>query len=486
MATVRTESGQVSGGGTDILSYKGIPYAAPPVGALRWKPPQKPTPWSGVRACTAFGADPPQVPANLGRGSGNSEDCLTLNVWAPAKPAKPLPVMVWIYGGGFMVGSSSLAMYEGEALARKGVVIVSMNYRLGIFGFMAHPALTAESPNRASGNYGFLDQVAALRWVRENIAGFGGDPNNVTIFGESAGGVSVAAHLLSPLSKGLFHKAILQSPAILRKLYTLAEAEKAAVAVVGNDIAALRQAPTDELLPKGPLIGAGPKHLAAPQPIRMITDGWSIPEDERSALLAGHYTKVPMLIGGVENEGAFFVQNFPDKSLAFYKGFVAGGLGPQFAEEGAKLYPASSEAEAPGALAGLFADSLFNLGVRGMARLNAKAGQPTYRYLFTQKQRLAGAPPTHVGEIPYMFGTLDVPFFGATLPTGDQDRKVSDAMTTAWTRFAANGNPNGGGIDWPVYDPARDNYLVFGDPIATGAGWRTKYMDFFDRVFAAN
>ena len=325
-ATIRTESGQVSGSGNDVISFKGIPFAAPPVGELRWKPPQKPASWSGVRECNAFGDDPVQMPDIELRGPKIGEDCLSLNVWTPLPGAGKLPVMVWIYGGGFVLGSSSLPMYDGEALARKGAVVVSINYRLGIFGFMAHPALTAESPNHASGNYGFLDQVAALKWVRENIAGFGGDPNNVTIFGESAGGVSVASHLLSPLSKGLFHRAILQSPANLRVNYTLANAEKAAVAVLGDDLAALRAMPVQELLPKTFQIGGPPGALTAPQPIRMITDGWAFPEDERAALLAGHFAKVPMLIGGVEHEGAFFLARMPIKTLADYQGFAQGRL----------------------------------------------------------------------------------------------------------------------------------------------------------------
>jgi para-nitrobenzyl esterase len=481
-AIVRTESGQVSGVGGDVAAYLGIPFAAPPVGALRWKPPQKAPSWSGVRECTSFGDDPLQGPRGEGRGAKYSEDCLTVNIWTLGGEKRP--VMVWIYGGGFMVGSSSYAMYDGAALAKKGVVVVTLNYRLGIFGFMAHPALTEESPDHASGNYGFLDQVAALKWVRENIAGFGGDPNNVTLFGESAGGVSVAAHMVSPLSRGLFHKALLQSPAILRTLYTLDAAEKAAVRAIGNDIAALRAAPAEELLPKTQQIGDPPGLLTAPQPIRMIVDGWAFPEDERAALLAGRFAKVPMLIGGVEAEGPFFTRNMPFKTLADFQNFLRGGLGI-FADEGEKIYPAANDAEAMAQLAALFADSLFNCGVRGMARLNARAGQPTYRYLFTRRRGGKATPPSHVEEVSYVFGTLDAPFFGGNPPTDATDKALSEAMMGAWVRFAASGDPNGAGLSWPAYDPAKDNYIVFGETVGQGAGWRTRQMDFFEQVFAA-
>jgi para-nitrobenzyl esterase len=484
-AIVRTESGQVSGIDGDVAAYLGIPFAAPTGGAMRWKPPRKATPWSGVRACTQFGDDPVQMPNIELRGPRMSEDCLNLNVWTPAPGGRKLPVMVWFYGGAFQLGSGSIAAYDGEALARKGVVVVTVNYRVGIFGFMAHPGLSAESSQHVSGNYGFLDQVAALQWVHENIAGFGGDPNNVTIFGESAGAVSVAAHLTSPLSKGLFHRAVLQSPAILRKLYTLKDAEGAAVKVVGEDLAALRAMPAEELFPKGFQIGATPGPLTAPQPIRMIRDGWAFPEDERTALLAGHYAKVPMLIGGVEQEGTFFVGRMLQvNNLEQYRGFIALGMG-RLLEEGSKLYPAGNDAEAMKAAADVFADSLFNYGVRGLAQVNAKAGQPTFRYVFTRRRGDKATPPSHVEEVPYVFGTLKAHFFGADVPTNAKDHELSEAMMGAWVRFATTGDPNGGGLAWPAYDPAKDNYIAFDAPISQARGWRTKELDFFERMFDA-
>jgi para-nitrobenzyl esterase len=286
------------------------------------------------------------------------------------------------------------------------------------------------------------------------------------------------------LSKGLFHRAILQSPAILRKQYTLANAEKAAEAVVGNDIAALRAMPAQEIFPKGFQIGAAPGLLTAPQPIRMIQEGWAFPEDERAALLAGHFARVPMLIGGVEAEGPFFIGRMPIKTVADYQGFTQGGFG-QFADEARKLYPASNDAEAVSAVAAFFADSLFNYGVRGLARLNAKAGAPTFRYLFTRRRGNKATPPSHVEEVPYVFGNLDKHFFGAEVPTDAKDKAISEAMMGAWMRFAATGDPSGGGLNWPSYDAARDNYVVFGETVGQGAGWRTREMDFFERVFAA-
>lgn len=485
MTTVRTESGQVSGVGSDVVAYLGIPFAAPPVGALRWKPPQKPARWQGVRACTRFGDDPMQMPNIELRGPRISEDCLSLNVYAPAPGGGKLPVMVWFYGGGFQLGSGSIPIYDGGPLARKGVVVVTVNYRVGIFGFMAHPALSAESPNKVSGNYGFLDQVAALKWVRENIAGFGGDPNNVTIFGESAGGCSVAALLCSPLSAGLFHKAVLQSPAIFRKLFTLKDAEAAAVKAVGNDLAALRAMSAEELLPKSFQIGAGPGPLTAAQPIRMIRDGWAFPEDEREALVSGRYAKVPMIVGGVEKEGTFFMGRMvPVTNLAEYQGFVKGGMG-KFADEGAKLFPASNDQEALAAGADVLADSLFNYGVRGLARVNAKSQKQTFRYVFKRRRGDKATPPSHVEEVPYVFGTLKEHFFGVDVPTNDKDRQLSEAMMGAWVRFAATGDPNGGGLAWPAYDPAKDNYIAFDAPVSQGAGWRTRELDFVERMFDA-
>ena len=487
---VRTASGSVSGSGTDIHAYKGIPYAAPPVGDLRWKPPQPAASWSGIRAATAFGDDPMQGGPTGMRGPQTSEDCLTLNIWTPAnRGGKMLPVMLWVYGGGFLVGSSSMPMYEGEALARKGVVVVTINYRLGIFGFLAHPGLTAESPHHSSGNYGLLDQIAALKWVRANIAEFGGDPDNVTVFGESAGGASVASLLMSPLTQGLFHRAILQSPGALRSLSPLQDAEKAAGDALGQDLAALRALPAAELLGKTGQVGPAGRSLTGPRVMRTIWDGWVLAEDERPAFQAGHFQKLPMIIGGVENEGAFFVGNMPIKTTADFRKFVELGLG-RFAEEAFSIYPANSDAEVARAAGNVFADTQFNFGVRGVARLNAQYEKRTFRFLFTQHPGGREAPPTHVDEVPYVFGNLAVPRMGKPVSAAEiteQDRSVCEAMMGAWARFALTGDPNGAGLpSWSAYDSAKDNYLAFGDPVAPASGWRTKQLDFVERLFAGS
>jgi len=248
--TVRIASGEISGTGTDVRVYRGIPYAAPPVGPLRWRPPQPVAAWSGVHDGSQFGFDPMQLnePSRGSLAPGTSEDCLTLNVWAPATvPAGGAPVLVWFDGGGFIAGSGAKARTDGERFAKLGAILVTVNYRVGVFGFLAHPALTAESPQHASGNYGFLDAVAALQWVRANIAAFGGDPARVTAFGESAGGAVAALLLISPLARGTFDQVILQSPGSFRPLCPLADAETAG-RVVGDDLTAMRAIPADELL----------------------------------------------------------------------------------------------------------------------------------------------------------------------------------------------------------------------------------------------
>ncbi|MDP6173765.1 MAG: carboxylesterase family protein, partial [Rhodospirillales bacterium] len=279
-----TQSGELSGTGDSVRVFKGIPYAAPPVGDLRWRPPQAPAKWEGVREAGSFGPDCLQNPRPGSRAPGMSEDCLTLNVWAPPPPeeGQSHPVMVWIHGGSYVLGSGSDIRSDGESFARKGVVFVTFNYRLGVFGFLAHPELTQESPNNSSSNYALLDKIAALRWIKDNIAAFGGDPGRVTVFGCSAGSASLSLLMTSPLAGGLIDRAILESPGAFRPLASLAGAEEVGNCM-GDDLTAMRAMTADEVFARTgdfvPLV----RGLTTPRVLRPIRDGWIIPEDERDA-----------------------------------------------------------------------------------------------------------------------------------------------------------------------------------------------------------
>jgi carboxylesterase type B len=300
---VQTRFGAVAGDGSDILAFKGIPYAAPPVGPLRWKPPAPPASWEGVRAANTFGADCMRKPGGSTRASGISEDCLTLNIWAPANLAQnKLPVMVFVYGGSFINGSGSRPLYDGEALACKNVVLVTFNYRTGVFGFLAHRLLTQESSRNSSGNYGLMDIVAALKWVKENIAGFGGDPGRVTLFGESSGASAISLLLTSPLAKGLFERAILESPGAMRPISNLEVAEKAGD-VIGNDLDRMRSLSASEVLALTDRMVPAVRGLTTPRALGPINDGWVLRGDERAAFASGRVLPVPLIVGGNSDEG---------------------------------------------------------------------------------------------------------------------------------------------------------------------------------------
>ncbi len=338
---VEIDSGKLRGSeARGVISFKGIPYAKPPLGALRWRAPQPVRHWRGVRDATKFGPECMQTD-NVPK----SEDCLMLNVWRPARKIRPLPVMVWIYGGALVHGQTSL--YPADALAKQGVIVVSMNYRLGRLGFFAHPALIAETPHELHGNYGYMDQRAALQWVQRNIEAFGGDPKAVTIFGESAGGGSVLVHLTSPLSRGLFNRAILQSPGIptprvkVVGMTELARAEKMAVDYAhsvgvegagGKALKALRALPAEELI-KGTDSKLVVAALAAGKPIIGVAgsmiDGKLVSETPAAAIAAGHWAKVPMIIGAHNRDLAVGAASSKDELFAVF--------GPYTAEAG-KLY----------------------------------------------------------------------------------------------------------------------------------------------------
>ena len=470
-AEVKTTGGVVKGTTTtdgSIRVYKGIPYAAAPAGDLRWTAPRPAASWEGVRDATAIGPHCVQGPifGDITFSQPASEDCLNLNVYTPAKGAGDrLPVMVWIHGGGFQAGAGPEPRHGGDAFAREGVVLVTFNYRLGVFGFLAHPELTRESPHNASGNYGLLDQIAALGWVRENIAAFGGDPGNVTIFGESAGSFAVSALMASPLADGLFHKAIGESGAFFTAgggtlaPRTLADAEqhglKFAAAAGAGSLAALRARPADELL----------KTALKTQPwFSPIVDGHVLPQDPYATYTAGKQARVPLLAGWNADEIRMAVVLAPQKPTA--ESFAAQTRQRYGSHAGAvlKAYPASTDAEALESAAALASDMFIGYSTWKWIEVHAAtSGQPVYRYSFDRKIPVApgtkvnGVPATsrdigarHAGEIEYVFGTLDSI---ANVPWEESDRRLSDAMTTYWANFARTGNPNGSGVpEWPRFD----------------------------------
>ena len=470
---VRIDSGileGLDGSRPGVRVFEGIPFAAPPVGDLRWREPRPVAPWDGVRKATEFGPRAMQgaiFSDMIFRDTGPSEDCLYLNVWTPAASAQDrLPVMVWIYGGGLQAGSTSEPRQDGGDLTRKGVVVVSMNYRLGVFGFLAHPELSRES-GHGSGNYGLMDQVAALKWVRRNIAAFGGDPENVTIFGESAGSASVCALMASPLAKGLFQKVIGVSGAILgvgrrqSRDHALADVEKAGLAfaasVGANSLAELRAIPADRLL-KATLAD---KAFST----RIVVDGYVLPRNANAIYAEGSQSHVPLLAGWNADEQRVWTTFGSKRPTA--KSFaeqVATRFGDA-ASDVLRLYPAGTDEEAVRS-AGDLADAESTSGMWKWFELHLGTGQaPVYRYQFDRAVAVApgtvvnGAPATgadvgavHASEIVYVFGALASKKDVSSQP---EDWKLSDAIETYWTNFARTGNPNGGGLpEWPAYGRA--------------------------------
>jgi para-nitrobenzyl esterase len=462
-AIVRTDGGQLRGEDGAIRAFRGIPYAAPPTGPLRWRPPQPAPAWQGVRDATAFGRDCPQPDyyPEL-RGAGQGEDCLTLNIWTSARSDDaPLPVMVWIYGGGFSTGSGSHPTYEGAEFARRGVVLVTLNYRLGLLGFMAHPGLTAESPDRASGNYGVMDQIAALQWIRRNIVAFGGDPNRVTIFGQSAGAMTIEAMLVSPLAQGLFQHALLQSVGAMRPMGTLAQAEQAGLEL-GEDLPALRRTTAAALTARLSRGGTESREASKPRPMGVIVDGHVVPVSDREAFSSGKYAKVPLIVGTNLDEGGGMARSAPIQTLAEFQDYLRRNF-PEASREATDAYPAAGDAEVRPALARLLGDTEFNYGTRTLLRLASRDQPRVWRYLFTRHRDNAAHAPIHGAELQYVFGTLAGQHRGQRRPFDATDIAVSRAMTDAWVRFATTGDPNGSDLPhWPAYDAERDNYLECG------------------------
>jgi para-nitrobenzyl esterase len=518
---VRTEAGMLAGvPGRDpsITVFKGVPFAAPPVGELRWRPPRAPIPWQGVRRASQFGNICPQLlpPSRSGAPVGMNEDCLFLNVWSGASTAtERRPVLVWIYGGGFSGGSGSSLQFDGERLARKGLVVVTFNYRLGALGFLATPQLSQESGHHASGNYGILDEIAALRWVHDNIAGFGGDPGRVAIAGQSAGAGSVGFLDGSPLAGGLFQRAIAESHARysrdpeLRYLSTswrsLHSAEEAGVEFVrergGRSLQELRAMPWQKLLVGGNVydekVDTGSD--AKPPLFRPVVDGWVIPFTYSETRSRGVQADVPFIAGnnldesGAVPETAFAGLRLPTAppragspqphvTLADYVSSAKRKYGP-LADQFLKLYPASNDDEA--AVAN-------NAAVRDNSRVSTflwatewtkSAKGPVFLYFWTHR------PPGpehdsrgayHGSEISYVFDNLDLSDGSWTA----EDRRIADVVSSYWANLTSKGDPNGEGLPrWPAFDPKSPLVMELGEhfsPLAVADGSR---LEFWRRYF---
>jgi para-nitrobenzyl esterase len=436
-----------------------------------------------VRDALEFGPDFPQPPNPRWRAPRQDEDCLYLNVWTPAlEPGVALPVMVWIHGGGFHMGSGSDMGADGEALTGEGAVVVTLNYRAGLFGFLAHPALRRESERGVAGNYGLMDQMTALRWVRANIAAFGGDPARITVFGVSAGSASISLMLASPLAAGLFERAILHSPGTGRPLASLEEAERAGH-TLGDDLQALRDLPAHELLARTSLMIPAVRGLTTPRVLRPIRDGWLLPEDERPAFQGGRMHRMPLIVGTNLDEGSWLTRHWPVDTVAAYRALVRSNFGAA-AEEVAAIYRADTDAQVHAALAALFADTQFNYGVRLLAQCMTNIGPPTWKYLFTRRRPHQLDGPHHSDEVSHAFGTLAAVAPGETADFDGIDEELSRVMRRAWVAFAAQGDPNTGGVPrWEAYRPAEDNHLELGDQVRPGAGWRRAQLDFLERFY---
>ena len=464
-----------------VRLFRGIPYAAPPVGDLRWRPPQAVVPWQGLKRADHFSAacmqSPTETEGNAWR-EGHvpvSEDCLYLNVWTPAQSSTAkLPVMVFIHGGGNVRGAASENQYDGAWLAKKGVVFVSFNYRMNVFGFMAHPDLTRESEHHSSGNYALLDQIAALQWIQRNIARFGGDPGTVMIFGHSAGSSNVNSLLASPLAKGLFHRALMQSGNSLAARTKLADAEKAGAklgeSLGATSIAALRQKSAEEVL-KAPRAQMG-----------INIDGWLLPEDVYSIFAAGKQNDVPLIVGSVADDAPGPGTTMKAADVPAY----AQNTFHEVANKYLRFYPASTDAEAAKSAHAFRANSAL-ANARTLVRLQTQSGKSkAYWYYFTHvspipKNAIWGGRPApswgvyHGSEIVYVFNAF--PF--QDWEWRPVDLKLGDTISSIWVNFVKTGSPNGSGLtDWPAYNPNSDVLMNFGDaPKAEPAPYREK-IDF--------
>jgi para-nitrobenzyl esterase len=512
--TVDTKYGPVTGyiaGGA--VNFKGIPYAAPPIGGLRWKPPEPPVPWKDSLVSTKFGCICPQDTTFFPAFGPMDEDCLSLNIWTPEDTQRgPYPVMVWLHGGGFTTGSGSMPIYDGTYFASLGMVVVSINYRLNVLGFLAHPELTAESLSHSSGNYGIMDQIFALKWVKDNISRFGGDPGNVTIFGESAGGASVAALLSSPLAAGLFHRAIAQSsgntPSLLRKLGEsnghLESAESLGLRFVRKlgfegekgILKKMRALPAKELVEawyksiQEDVTGTG--FTGSWQINHLVIDGHVLKDSPAETFLKGMQNNVPFITGTTADEGTvfrLFLFRGPD-DLDRYKRFAGRAFGA--AKDKVLEQYLVSDADSAGQAACNVLGSGFFCGARRLARSMSAIQPRTYRYLFSMPPKffLYQIPGIadwkerfgcfHAAEIPFVFHFMALPGFQ------DEDRALADQIAGCWARFARTGDPNGDGApNWPRYTQKEENYLVLDNPVKAGNGYKNKECDFVEELETA-
>jgi para-nitrobenzyl esterase len=489
---VKTEAGLLSGvEGRDpsVTAYKGVPYAAPPIGDLRFRAPQPPIAWQGIRKADQFGKNCPQS----GNKDAISEDCLFLNLWTGAAAAtERRPVFVWIYGGGFSGGSGSSPEFDGEALAKKGLVVVTFNYRLGALGFLATPELSQESGHNASGNFGLLDDIAVLQWVHKNIAAFGGDPSRVTVAGQSAGAGSVGFLAMSPLAKGLIQRAIAEShtrysrDTELRYLAVswrpLKGAEAAGVKWAeqhnAHSLKELRALPWDQLIgsPNDDSVETGSNNK--PPLFRPVVDGWVVPMNYADTYAKHAQNDVAFLSGNNRDETGAQVQ--PNVKLdafvnAVKQRFTA--LGDEFF----KVYPASSDEEAA---------LMRNESVRDNSRISTflwasdwKPGtdKPVYTYFWTHRSQGGRGAASHTSEIIFVFNNLDM----QKRPWTDDDRKIADTISSYWANFAANGNPNGAGLPmWPAFDAKSPTVMELGDNFAPMPVSTPARLDFWKRFFA--
>jgi para-nitrobenzyl esterase len=487
---VKTHSGTVEGKDDGkVKAFLGIPYATPPVGDLRWKAPQPIAKWTGVKKATEFGYHCIQGRVfgdMMFHDPGASEDCLTLNIWVPDKHVDPkLAVMVWIYGGGFVAGTTSEARQSGYDLAQQGVIVVSMNYRLGVFGFFVHPELAKESGHNSAGNYGLLDQLAALKWVHDNIAAFGGDPENVTIFGESAGSFSVSAQMASPLAKGLFQKAIGESGGAFSRSglpfeSMSARAEKDAKLAKdklgASTLAELRAIPSEKVLepfapPQSHGFDFGPD-----------VDGYFLPESVPAIFAAGKQNDVALIAGWNHDEGSFEIAFSPQKPTAeSFKTAAQKDFGDK-ADDFLKLYPTDTPEHVMRSAQDYAGDKFIALSTWDWIEAATKTGnRPVYRYRFDMApfSKDPNAPRLgayHSAEIEYVFGQLDSK---TDVTWRESDRKVSQMMQKYWSNFAKNGNPNGAGLpNWPPYTAA-DGWPVMilnAEPTAKKDDLRERYL----------